>query len=202
MILLLGAALIAADRAGAVDVPLMLTWVATGAALTGLATIAVGIAGRRSGGLMGLALVLLLAVPVAAVADAVRLPSEAGVRSTIAEGTYTFDSVDDAEAGAAFTAGAVTIDLRDLETRGESVTIPLALALGDIDVLLPADTPAAAEVELWAGQVNWIDDDGLVTSRSTVGPEPVRFDTGDPGTPEITLDITGLAGTVDIVEAS
>lgn len=201
LILLLGAGLLAADRAGVTNVPLLLTWVSTAALVTGVVTVAVGIAGRRSGGLMGVAVGLLLTVPVAATLDALRLPDEAGIQRYVADGTYTFDSAADAADGAAFTVGDATIDLRDIDPLPQDFTVPVSQSLGDITVLLPEGASAAANVDLWAGEVRWIDADGWQTSYTAVGPDTIRVGDDTPD-PDITLDIDALAGTVTIVEES
>lgn len=206
LILLLGAGLLVANRIDLVDLPLIVTWVTASILLTGLTTVAVGIAGRRSGGLMGLAIVLIISLPGAVVADALRIPDDAGVERTIASGTYSFDSAAEASEGVAFGMGDMTLNLDDLDFEAGAVTIPIAFSLGTVTVLLPPGTTATADVDLTAGNVDWSSSDGRYTSQTTFNSDNITMSSTDPTSADpdadIALNITGTAGSVYIVEAT
>lgn len=203
-----GAVLLFAERNDSDWFPFLLTWVGVGVVLAGLGIVISGLRGRRSGVLGFFAIVgLLLSMPLAvgnetdgfAIGDRDRF---------ISEGTRVITDRETAEDGFRVAFGDPTLDLTDLDLRGvtgeDPVVVPVRLAAGTLDIVVPDDVAVQADVRVGAGQATWSVDgteevvtiDNSRNRRTTFTNEEVR----DGQDPLILLDINVGAGTLTITE--
>ncbi|BDZ41098.1 hypothetical protein GCM10025865_03970 [Paraoerskovia sediminicola] len=106
-----GAGMLLADQAGTLAAPGVLTWVGASLVLVALAILVVGLAGRRSGGLSGIAwLLMVVGVPIG-LWTANDLFEPTGVQQAVSSGYYAPTDRAEAEDGLSFVAGDATLDL-------------------------------------------------------------------------------------------
>jgi phage shock protein PspC (stress-responsive transcriptional regulator) len=147
-----GAAVFAAST-GAVSATVIVVGTATALGTLAIATIVAGISGRESGWLGFFTFVAVIGLLVAGVFPA------GSTFSVVGRTTWNVSSAPSGEQqGYVMIAGQPTLDLRDLDEAGASRggTIDVWLVAGELDVLLPEDTPVVVEV---AAIVGGIDED-------------------------------------------
>lgn len=122
--------------------------VGIGVAVLGIGIILAGAWGRRGGGMTGWAWIgLVLACLVALVPAAGRV-------AAVQDGSWTPTTVASAEHGYSVGIGTTTVDLSDLTVPPSgTVTVPVNSGIGDVKVVLPADTTAKVQM-MGAGQWN------------------------------------------------
>lgn len=195
--LLLAAGLLYAERVDVYDGPVLLTVAAGVVIMCGLGIAIAGATGRRSGGLGAIAIITILVVAPASAATDFRFE---GTNILIGDGTYTPITTADAEDGYDWGLGDVTVDLTQLP-EGSTITVPMHLGAGDIEVIVPEGAAVTAEIRLGAGDVTWLDD----AKVSGVGNDRRSFasaEAEDGAEPDLELDISVGAGSVTVVERS
>ncbi|PJJ77175.1 phage shock protein C (PspC) family protein [Sediminihabitans luteus] len=207
LVLLLGAVVLLLDRtSGAGDAPL-LVWLGASIVLVGAVTVVTGLRGRRSGGLTGIAWVLLVAFVPAVAWSALGVAE--GYRTVVADGGIDTrpTTVAEAEDGVSFLVGDATIDLTALDLPADAASDPVEIdasfGAGQLTVRVPDGVPVTAHVDIWAGETTWRDEDGGVTSWAGINPGAGTLSSDEVAAgedPRIVLDITGRTGAVRIVE--
>ncbi|MCL3859916.1 PspC domain-containing protein [Actinotalea sp. K2] len=196
------AGLLYAERIGEFDGPVLLTAGAVAVILAGLGIIISGLRGRTSGPLGGLSvLAILVLLPVAAVTNNNWSNwSWNDYSTTFGDLTHTPREVDEAERGYSLGAGEARIDLTELPLDGTTIEVPISVGAGEVTVIVPRDGAFTAEVEIFAGELRWLDGQvssgvGGGTARTLESPA-VR----DGEISDIDLVISVGAGTVRIEE--
>jgi hypothetical protein len=195
--LLLVAGLKLAEREDVFDGPVMLTAAACVVIMCGIGIAIAGATGRRSGGLGAIAIITILVVAPASAATNLRLD---GSTVFVGEGVYTPITAAAAEDGYDFAFGDVTVDLTEVP-EGSTVTVPVHLGAGDLEVIVPEGAAVTAEVHLGVGDMTWLDGSKI----SGVGNDRRTFESGavqDGAAPDLELDINVGAGSVRVVERS
>jgi phage shock protein PspC (stress-responsive transcriptional regulator) len=211
--LLLGALLLAQDQ-GLVDLPwtwdtsLGLVWLGVALAVVGLGIVVSGLRGRSSGVLGFLAIVgLVVTVPLGSVlADGDPWPAVAldgPGRELRGNAVVTPTAVEEAEAGYSLRFGDPTIDLTALDLSDVSpddpVRVPIDLAAGSARVIVPADVPVVADVDVAAGTVQW-DDGANGSEQAGFGSTTFENDQARTADPVLVLDVEVAAGEIHIEE--
>lgn len=194
------AVLLYAERVGSFDGPVWLTAGAFAVVLLGVAVIVSGLRGRTSGGLGGLAVVLVLALLPLAAIDNADWDGDWGNGSAFGDVVHTPTTVAVAEEGYSLAAGEARIDLTALPLDGPAVEVPVHVGAGDLTIVLPEGAAYTADIDVMAGEVNWLDErisSGLSSGTQTYESPAVE----DGAISDIDLDITVGAGTVRVVEA-
>ena len=202
--LLTFAGLLIADRAGIVDGSdgrIVTLTLGVAAILAGVGIVVAGFRGRSSGVLGFIALLAVFLGPISTFAVGSSLSNGA----LVGDETFRPTTSEQAADGFSMGAGDLTIDLTNLPlTSDETITVPIDMAVGDLVVILPGDTPATADVRLGAGTAIWrVGDDDL--SRGGVGIRTATFQTshvGDGDPAQIHLDIQSGVGEILIKEES
>lgn len=202
--LLTFAGLLLADRAGIFDGSdgrIFTTTLGVAAILAGAGIVVAGFRGRSSGVLGFIALVAVFLGPITSFA--VGSPLSNG--PLVGDETFRPTTSEQAADGFSMGAGDLTIDLTDLQlTADETIEVPIDMAVGNLVVILPEDTPATAKVRLGAGTATWrVGTEDL--SRGGVGIRTATFQTshiGDGDPAQIHLDIQSGAGEILIKEES
>lgn len=195
--LLLVAGLKLAEREDVFDGPVMLTVAACVVIMCGIGIAIAGAMGRRSGGLGAVAIITILVVAPASAATDLRFD---GTTVFVGDGVYTPVTRMAAEDGYDFAFGDVTVDLTEVP-EGSTVTVPLHLGAGDLEVIVPEGAAVIAEVQVGVGDITWLDGSKV----SGVGNDQRTFETAavqDGAAPDLELDINVGAGTVRVVERS
>lgn len=206
--LLAFAGLLVADRSESFDGNVGVTTFGVLAVLAGLGIAVAGLRGRRSGTLGFFAIVaIVLASPLVAlqgVGSGLGAGFDAGSTTFMGDSTYRPTSSEVATDGFAVGLGSTTVDLTGIDLpRGETVEVPVHVGAGDLTVLVPADTPVSAQVDVGAGSIEWrLDDDWSTESgvgRSTsFENQAVR----DGETARIHVTVAAGAGKITIEETS
>ncbi|HUX69911.1 MAG TPA: PspC domain-containing protein [Cellulomonadaceae bacterium] len=197
--------LMASERAGVFDGPVLLTATGITIVLAGVGIMVAGLLGRRSGGLGAVAvLAVLLSLPLG-LGSAGRTP---WYTTWVAFGqeSYRPTDVSAATGGYSVFAGDLRIDLTGLPLDAASpVTVPVSVGAGDVTIVVPRDVPVRAMTRTLAGQVDWlVDGSRSTTSSAGVGQsrtwESAEVRAGQPA--EIVLDVQVNAGQITIQEES
>ncbi|WPF81503.1 LiaF-related protein [Sanguibacter sp. 4.1] len=206
--LLAFAGLLVADRSESFDGNVGVTTFGVLAVLAGVGIAVAGLRGRRSGTLGFFAIVaIVLASPLVAlqgVGSGLGAGFDAGSTTFMGDSTYRPTSSEVATDGFAVGLGSTTVDLTGIDLpRGETVEVPVHVGAGDLTVLVPADTPVSAQVDVGAGSIEWrLDDDWSTESgvgRSTsFENQAVR----DGETARIHVTVAAGAGKITIEETS
>ena len=206
--LLVFAGLLVADRSESFDGNVGVTTFGVLAVLAGVGIAVAGLRGRRSGTLGFFAIVaIVLASPLVAlqgVGSGLGAGFDAGSTTFMGDSTYRPTSSEVATDGFAVGLGSTTVDLTGIDLpRGETVEVPVHVGAGDLTVLVPADTPVSAQVDVGAGSIEWrLDDDWSTESgvgRSTsFENQAVR----DGETARIHVTVAAGAGKITIEETS
>ncbi|MFC8600177.1 PspC domain-containing protein [Isoptericola sp. NPDC057191] len=214
LILLGGAFLLVVDRAGDLGLPLGPTWLGASIVVLGLGLVVTGLRGRRGGTLTFLAILAVIAGvitwPFAGGRDSWDFwdegPQSSGA-AVISEGTVTPRSIEEAQDGVRVRFGSAVVDLTELDlsgvTPGDPVVVPISMAAGSTQVLIPADQAVEADIEVIAGNATWRAD-GQDSSVNTYTNGPARFSTdevheGDGA--RLLLDVDVRAGDLTIEES-
>jgi len=193
------ATLLIAERSGDFDGPVALTTLGVAIVLAGLGIIVSGLRGRTSGALGGLAVLgLVAAVPLGVVTSASSYWQSDGDRRFSAS-DVSASTRSEAAAGYSMGFGNVTVDLTTVPLTRDTLVVPIALAAGDLTVLVPEGADVDADVNIGAGQVTW-DVAGQHHGQDGVGIDDGRFTTGGTGDPELHLQIRVGAGQVEITD--
>ncbi|TNU74966.1 PspC domain-containing protein [Miniimonas arenae] len=199
---LTAAALLIADRTGALDVTRAVV-IGAVLAVLGLGIVVSGIRGRRGGALSTLAIVGLVLAPASlAQQDALGVDWDGPTSFSSTELTPTSRAA--AEDGVRVIAGNAVVDLTEVPLTGDPVVVPIRVGAGEAVVTIPEDAAVRADVSIGAGEVVWdvegaprtVDDDGVgrtLTYRTTAA---------DDGEAQLVLDVQVGAGTVTIQGAS
>jgi phage shock protein PspC (stress-responsive transcriptional regulator) len=173
------------------------SWPVAGAAglgVVGVGLVLSGLAGRRGGFLVPVAIVLALTA----------LNTDTITQSGAAAGDQSWTPVTAAEAGGGFTKGAGTtvVDLTSTAvtagaTTTSPVSVPISQALGELTVIVPSGVAARVNVNAGAGS---IDDRIHGTHREGVGNQLV-VDTGT-GSPVLVVSVNLGAGEIVVREAA
>ena len=206
--LLAFAGLLVADRSESFDGNVGVTTFGVLAVLAGVGIAVAGLRGRRSGTLGFFAIVaIVLASPLVAlqgVGSGLGAGFDAGSTTFMGDSTYRPTSSEVATDGFAVGLGSTTVDLTGIDLPpGETIEVPVHVGAGDLTVLVPADTPVSAQVDVGAGSIEWrLDDDWSTESgvgRSTsFENQAVR----DGETARIHVTIAAGAGKITIEETS
>lgn len=193
-----GAAVFAAST-GAVSATVIVVGTATALGTLAIATIVAGISGRESGWLGLFTFVAVIGLLVAGVFPA------GSTFSFVGRTTWNVSSAPSGEQqGYVMIAGQPTLDLRDLDDAGASRggTIDVWLVAGELDVLLPEDTPVIVEVAAIVGGIDEDSDDRDRDDRRGGGPfyrDEARYGrTASPDT--TTVRLWAVAGNTVITE--
>ncbi len=200
--LLAAAAILLVDRVDPlpVHVPLVASVAALG--LIGLAVVVVGLAGRRAGGLTGLAVVTLVLV-VVGWADARADGVLSDWRS--ADESASFDDgqwrpagqlTDDRSYAVAFGSGTLDLSAVDPLDAGEDpATLTAEVRFGSMTVVVPDDLTVEIDLSTTEGRVAapGVRDVGDRTISTTIGPD---------GPVDVRLEGTARLGELVVVEAS
>lgn len=194
------AVLLYAERVGDFDGPVWLTAGAFAVVLLGVAVIVSGLRGRTSGGLGALAVVLTLALLPLAAIDNADWDGDWGNGSAFGDVVHTPTDVAVAEEGYSLAAGEARIDLTSLPLSGPVIEVPVHVGAGDLTIVLPEGAAYTADIDVMAGEVNWLDEQ--TTSGVTQGTQSYESPAVEDGAiSDIDLDITVGAGTVRVMEA-
>lgn len=196
--LLTFAGLLAADRTGRFDGPVLLTTLGVTALLAGIGVVVAGLRGRSSGTLGFLAIVaLLVSVPAGAVEDRSWTWDEAGIHRPGAPVVVTSRTA--AADGLRFGAGEATLDLTGVPMTDELLVVPVSVGAGKLSVVVPADAAVEATTRIGLGSATW-QVDGAHESASGIGIGGTTFqdDASREGSPQLSLDVSVGAGEVTI----
>lgn len=192
------------------DGPVLLAAGACLLILMGLGVIVAGLRGRTSGVLGGLATTgLIILVPLGLVFglpwgwhwDGNRIWDGNRTGTVIGDVTETPTTISVAEEGFSLGAGEARIDLTELPLDGPPIEVPIRVGAGDLRVVLPEDGAYAANIRVFAGEVDWL---GETVSRRAGGGSS-NFESEaviDGAEADIVLDVRVGAGSVTITEAS
>lgn len=206
--LLAFAGLLVVDRSESFDGDVGVTSLGVLAVLAGIGIAVAGLRGRRSGtlGFFAIAAVILASPLVAlqGVGSGLGAGFDAGSTTFLGDSTYRPTSAEVATDGFAVGLGSTTIDLTAIDLpRGETVEVPVHVGAGDVTVVVPADVPVSAQVDVGAGSIDWrVDDDW--SSESGVG-RSTSFENQavrDGETARIHVTVAAGAGTIIIEETS
>ncbi|WP_028049982.1 PspC domain-containing protein [Cellulomonas sp. URHD0024] len=193
------AALLIAERTAGFDGPVALTALGVAIVLAGLGIIVSGLRGRTSGALGGLAVLGLLAsVPLGVVTSTSSFWQNDGERQFNAS-DVTATSRQEASQGWSMGFGDVTVDLTDVPMTDQTLVVPIALAAGNLTVLVPEGVDVDADANIGAGQIAW-NVAGEHRSQDGVAIDDGNFTTGGGDDPALHLQIRVGAGQVDIVD--
>jgi len=149
------AALVAADRYTSWFDSWLTPGLAIGAVLVfmGLGLVVLGLLGRRAGGFVAVSIILVvLAAPIAAMADAARA---GGGHLVVGERHFTPVSMADVAEPFGLSMGQVTIDLTELDVpAGQTAHVKVNMSMGQTIVIVPSQTPVTIKANVSAGQVN------------------------------------------------
>lgn len=202
------AGLLVADRSESFDGNVGVTSLGVLAVLAGVGTAVAGLRGLRSGTLGFFAIMaIVLASPLVAlqgVGSGLGAGFDAGSSTFFGDSTYRPTTAEVASDGFAVGLGSTTVDLTAVDLpRGETVEVPVHVGAGDVTVVVPADVPVSAQVDVGAGSIDWrVDDDW--TSESGVG-RSTSFENQavrDGETARIHVTVAAGAGTIIIEETS
>ena len=197
--------LMASERAGVFDGPVLLTATGITIVLAGVGIMVAGLVGRRGGGLGAVAVLgILLAVPLG-LGSTERVP---WYTTWVAFGQESYRPTDAAAATGGYSvfAGDLRIDLTGLPLSASSpVTVPVSVGAGDVTIVVPRGVPVRATTRTLAGQVDWlVDGSNATTSSAGVGQsrtwESAAVRAGRAA--EIVLDVQVNAGQITIQEES
>ncbi|MDM7831942.1 PspC domain-containing protein [Cellulomonas edaphi] len=195
------AVLLAADRTGSFDGPVVLTALGIGVVLCGLGIIVSGFRGRSSGVLGFLAIVgIVVALPIGAASPSEWSWNENGMHRFAGDVTVHVTDRTEAAEGYALGFGQAHVDVSDVPMSGELLEVPLSVGAGDLTVVVPSDAAVSADVRLRAGQVTW--DVGGPTERADGLSTETRTFTDDAaanGSAQLNLRISVGAGNVTII---
>ncbi|HUX70196.1 MAG TPA: PspC domain-containing protein, partial [Cellulomonadaceae bacterium] len=158
--------LMASERAGVFDGPVLLTATGITIVLAGVGIMVAGLLGRRGGGLGAIAvLAILLSVPLG-LGNTERVP---WYTTWVAFGQESYRPTDASSATGGYSvfAGDLRIDLTGLPLSAASpVTVPVSVGAGDVTIVVPRDVPVRATTRTLAGQVDWLVDGSRSTTSS------------------------------------
>ncbi|MFE7405689.1 PspC domain-containing protein [Isoptericola sp. NPDC057559] len=215
LVLLAGALLLVADRTNNLGLPLGPTWLGISIVVLGVGLVVTGLRGRRGGMLTFFAILALIAGvitwPFAGTRGSWDFwdagPQESGSATVVSDGTVTPRSIEEAEDGVNVRFGSAVVDLTELDlgsvTPGDPVVVPISMAAGSTQVLIPADQAVQADVQVIAGNATWRAD-GQDNSVNTYTNGPARFTTDEvhtAGGARLVLDVDVRAGDLTIEES-
>ncbi|PWD50393.1 hypothetical protein C8046_06750 [Serinibacter arcticus] len=197
------AALLLANRTGAVG---GIGWGLTLGilvALIGSAIVVTGLRGRRSGVLTLFAIVGMLAAS-SAVSNSQGWDWDWEATQLVGEVDITPTSREEAAAAVSIGAGNATVDLTQVPLTAETLTVPVSVNAGQIEIVVPAGADVRADIDIFAGEVSWTVDgqDETASGRLT---QPLTYSTDsvtDGAEPQLVLDISVGAGDITITEAT
>lgn len=198
------AALLLADRAGAVDAPLALIGIGGLVGLCGLGILVSGLRGRTSGTLGAVAIVALVLAGPTLAWDATRTDIGQAHQALLGTASFQPTSVATAERGYAFAAGTWTVNLTSLDESPELVEVPIAMAAGDLTVIVPSDAAWVATVRMTAGSValqragSLTSEDDVLQRASVLESDAVA----DGAQPTLRVVVDAVAGSITIEELS
>ncbi|WP_186812592.1 PspC domain-containing protein [Cellulomonas composti] len=194
------AALLAADRTGAFDGPVLLTTIGIFVVLAGLGIVVAGLRGRSSGVLGFLAIVaLLVSVPVGVAARPGWLWEAGHDGHLVSSSTVAPTTRADAEQGLQVGMGDAALDLSAVPMTDDPLYVPVSVGAGNVHVVVPADAAVEASIRVGAGTVTWDVDgspeqiSGLGLGRRTFQDDATRADGA-----QLVLDVQVGAGEVTI----
>jgi hypothetical protein len=193
------AALLVAERTGHFDGPVALTALGVAIVLAGLGTIVSGLRGRTSGALGALAVLgLIAAVPLGVVTSSSSFWNGDGTRQFTAS-DVSATSRTEAATGWNTGFGDLTVDLTAVPLTGDTLVVPIALAAGDLTVIVPSGASVDAHVNVGAGAVTWDVAGEHRTQDGVAIDDHTTFTTGS-SDPQLRLQIRVGAGQVEIVD--
>lgn len=156
------AGLLIAHRMNAFTGPIVATAAGVTVVLAGLAIIAAGLRGRRSGGLTAVAIIALLIAGPASLGERTdwTSPDLSNARQVNGSQTVVLTDRDAAARGVRAGVGDTRIDLTAVPMEQGTLEVPLWLAVGNYTVVVPRGTAVTATVDLGAGSVQWRLDGG------------------------------------------
>lgn len=197
------AGLLIAQRTTDFTGPVVATAAGVTVVLAGLATIAVGLRGRRSGGLTAVAIIAVLIAGPAALGERSDWTSPGLSHAQQVNGSSTVTVSDRAEAARGVRAGVgnTRIDLSSVPMDASTLEVPLWLAVGNYTVVVPHGTAVTATVDLGAGSVSWRLDGGTDQANG-VGISQRNFanQAASSGTSQLHLRISMGTGDLTIEE--
>lgn len=118
-------------------------------------------------------------------------------------------TIAEAEEGVAFNVGDLSLDLTQvplpsasaLESgTAETLTVPVDVSLGDVEILVPADAEVRLDAEVNAGEVRWeIGADEATRSGTNLSVTEQTDGVLEGATPQIQIDLTLGAGVVRVI---
>ncbi|WP_146806464.1 PspC domain-containing protein [Cellulomonas persica] len=192
------AGLLAAERAGTFDGPVLLTTLGVTAVLAGVGIVVSGLRGRTSGSLGFLAIVaLLVSLPAGVTTHRDWTWDDGGIHR--ADQPVLVTTRADAAEGLHFGAGEAVLDLSDVPVTDELLQIPVSVGAGRVEIVVPEDAAVEATVRVGLGKVVW-DVDGAYKSASGVRMDDTTFrdDASEAGGAQLSLDVSVGAGEVTI----
>jgi hypothetical protein len=168
---------------------------ASGAAVLGIAVIALGVLGRSSGFVGFAASASIFATLVAA---AVAAANFGGAASVVGSNTgFSASSAQAAENGYTVVASDSTIDLRGLDDLRSDVVVPVRVLASEVDVLVPRDVPVEIRSGVALGSVRTGDGAGASVSEGFWRPGTTQLNETADG-PTIILEVGGAASQVSV----
>ncbi|WP_269439667.1 PspC domain-containing protein [Arthrobacter sp. zg-Y40] len=188
--LLAGGAILGLDYAGILPLgsPVSVA-LAAAAGVFGLGVVLLGLLGRQSGG-AGTAAVVALAAALLAQGNLANA-------NLVVASNADWTPQDSAQAGGGYTSVAAngTVDLRGTDLSGDT-DIPVSVAAGNLNFLVPIDSPVTVRFGMAAGNIE-VNDGGDHHEYSGLWQSTTeRTFNQDAGGDPITIDVRGLAGNV------
>ncbi|MEN0128650.1 MAG: PspC domain-containing protein [Brevundimonas sp.] len=193
------AVLLAADRTGGFDGPVLLTTVGISVTVAGLGIVVSGFRGRSSGFLGFLAIVgIIFALPVGAVTQSDWGWNDQGVHRFAGDVDMHVTTRADAAAGFTLGFGQANIDLTDVPMTSDVLVVPVSVGAGDVTIVVPHDAAVTADVRLRAGQFTW-DVDAVAQHFDGVSTDTKTFTDAASTTGSAQLDLQISVGAGDVI---
>ncbi|GMA32216.1 LiaF domain-containing protein [Litorihabitans aurantiacus] len=148
------AGLLLANRTGAIAGTGWALAIGVVVVLVGAGIVVTGLRGRRSGVLSLLAIVGLVAAP-SAVTQAQGWGWDWSATQAFGEADVTPTTRDAAAEGVRLGAGNARVDLTAVPLTATTLTVPVSVNAGEVEVVVPAGADVRAEIDVFAGQVSW-----------------------------------------------
>ncbi len=192
------AGLLAADRAGEFDGPVLLTTLGVTALLAGIGVVVSGLRGRTSGSLGFLAIMALVAsLPVGAATHRDWAWDGSGIHQSTDPVVVTTRTA--AAEGLHFGAGDAVLDLTDVPLSDDLLQVPVSVGAGRVEIVVPDDAAVQAAVGVGLGKVTWdVDGDYQTASGIRMDDSTFRDQASETGSPQLSLDVSVGAGEVTI----
>ncbi|WP_394939592.1 PspC domain-containing protein [Psychromicrobium sp. YIM B11713] len=190
--ILLAGGLFLAELLGFIHGPIaVVAWSAAGV-VCGIGIVVAALRGRRSGGLGFFAVCSLLVAAVMAMVPSI--PSNAAW--TFARtASWTANDASEIQQGFVVTAGSGLIDVRQLRAPQQSVTVPVLINAGSVEISVPKSLPVRIENDMLAGDVESWDaaSDGTQANKHKMayGNQAYQLNSGASG-PALIIKVSGL----------